>query len=148
MEETNWIALHWFELAQTVGIVASLLFAAYTTNKDEGARRIANSIAINDQYRNIWKEIYEYPNLARVLDKDADLKKEPISVQEERFVMMLILHLATVFRAIKHGEFVTLEGLQKDVQQFFSLPIPKAVWEKIKSLQDNNFVSFVEESKT
>jgi hypothetical protein len=148
MEETNWIALHWFELTQTVGIVCSLLFAAYTTTKDEGARRIANSIAINDQYRNIWKEIYEHPNLARVLDKNADLKKEPISVQEERFVVMLILHLATVFRAIKHGEFVTLEGLHKDVQQFFSLPIPKAVWGKIKSLQDKNFVSFVEESKT
>src|SRR4051812_12304414 len=109
MEETNWIALHWFELAQTVGIVGSLLFAAYTTRKDEGARRIANSIAITDQYRNIWKEIYEHPKLVRVLEKDTDVEKQPVSIEEERFVTMLILHLGTVFRATKHGEFVTLE---------------------------------------
>jgi hypothetical protein len=147
MEETNWIATHWFDLIQTVGIVGSLLFAAYTTHKDETARRIANSIAINDQYRNIWKEIYEHPTLARVLEKGTDLEQKPVSIEEERFVMTLILHLGTAFRAIKHGEFVPLEGLRKDVKHFFSLPIPKAVWEKIKPLQDNNFTSFVEESK-
>jgi len=147
MEETNWIAAHWFDLIQTVGIVGSLLFAAYTTHKDDAARKIANSIAINDQYRNIWKEIYEHPKLARVLEKNADLENEPVSIEEERFVMTLILHLGTAFRAMKHGEFVTLEGLKKDAQQFFSLPIPKVVWGKIKPFQDNNFASFVEESK-
>jgi hypothetical protein len=144
MEETNWIAAHWFDLIQTVGIVGSLLFAAYTTHKDERGRRIANSIAINEQYRKIWQTIYERPKLARVLDKDADLKKDPVSIEEERFVMTLILHLGTAFRAMKDGEFVTLEGLQKDVQQFFLLPIPKAVWEKLKPLQDENFVKFIE----
>jgi len=147
MEETNWIAAHWFDLIQTVGIVGSLLFAAYTTHKDERARGIANSIAINDQYREIWKEIYEYPKLARVLDKEADLANDPISFEEERFVMKLILHLGTAFRAFKSGEFVTLEGLQKDVQQFFSLPIPTAVWEKLKSFQDHNFAVFVDKCR-
>ena len=31
--------------------------------------------------------------------------------------MKLILHLGTAFRAMKHGEFVPLEGLKKDVEQ-------------------------------
>ena len=144
MEAANWFTAHWFDLIQSVGIIGSLLFAAYTTHKDECARRIANSIAMNDQYRQIWKEIYEHPKLARVLRRDADLAKEPVSIEEERFVTTLILNLGTAFRAMKYGEFVTLEGLQKDIQGFFSLPIPKVLWTKLKPLQDASFVAFAE----
>ena len=144
MGTTAWIVEHWFDLLQTVGIVGSLLLAAYTTRKDERARRIGNSIAINEQYRQIWKELYEHPKLARVLDKKVDLEKEPISAQEELFVTMLVLHLSTSFRAMKHGEFVKLEGLQRDVEDFFSLPIPRAVWKKMAKVQDRNFVGFIE----
>ena len=144
MEAANWITTHWFDLIQTVGIIGSLLFAAYTTHKDENARRISNSIAMNDQYRQIWKEIYEHPKLARVLEKNTDLEKDPVSIEEERFVTTLIWNLGTAFRAMKYGEFVTLEGLQKDIQGFFSLPIPQALWKKLKPLQDANFVEFAE----
>ena len=136
-----WISEHWFDLFQTVGIVASLLLAAYTTWKDGCARRIGNSIAINAQHRKIWKDIYEHPELARVLDMEADAKD--ISIGEELFITTLVAHLSTVFRAMKDGEFVKLEGLQNDVREFFRLPIPKAVWEKLKPFQDENFVSFV-----
>jgi hypothetical protein len=143
--EANWITGHWLDLVQSIGIVGGLLFSAYTTRKDERARRISNSIAINEQYRDIWKEMYDRPELSRVLSKDANVEQMPVSRQEELFVTTLILHLSTVYRAIKHGEFVKLEGLQKDVEAFFSLPIPQAVWRKIKPLQDRNFVRFIEE---
>lgn len=139
-----WITEHWFDLLQTLGIVGSLLLAAYATRKDERARRIGNSIAISEQYRQIWKELYDRPKLSRALDKDVDLEKKPISGQEELFVTMLISHLSTVFRAMKHGEFVKLEGLQNDVREFFALPIPKAVWEKLRPFQDANFAKFIE----
>lgn len=129
-------------MAQTVGIIASLLLAAYTSWKDERARRIGNSIEINDQHRSTWKDIYEHPELARVLDVDADPKD--ISTGEELFVMTLIANLSTVYRAVKHGEFVTLQGLQRDVREFFKLPIPKAVWDKIKPFQDAKFATFVD----
>lgn len=42
--------------------------------------------------------------------------------------------------------FVKLEGMQKDIKAFFSLPIPKAVWEQVKPFQDEDFVEFVENS--
>jgi len=101
-----WSAKNWLDLFQTVAIVGSLLLAAYAIRKDEWARRIANSIAITEQYRQIWKDSYEYPQLWRILNKEADLEEEPISSQEELFVTMLILHLSTVYRAMRHGEFV------------------------------------------
>lgn len=140
----DWIAGHWFDLLQTVGIIGSLLLAAYTAWKDDRARRIGNSIAINDQHRRIWKDIYEHPQLARVLEKDADVAETPVSLGEELFVTSIVAHLSTVFRAMKHGEFVKLEGLQNDVREFFALPIPKAVWEKLKPFQDANFAKFIE----
>ena len=78
-----------------------------------------------------------------MLAKDADVKKQPVSIQEELFVKTLVLHLGTVYRAIKHSEFVKLEGLRKDVSEFFGLPIPREVWQKIKSFQDKDFVEFI-----
>jgi len=123
------------------------VFTAHTIRKDERARKIGNLIAVNQQYSDIWREIYDRPELARVLGKDADLKKQPVSDQEQFFVKMLIQHLQTVHWAMKMGVFVRIQGLQKDVREFFALPIPKAVWENIKPFQDSNFVRFIEETR-
>jgi hypothetical protein len=139
----TWGAQLWIDLLQTVGIVGGLLFTAYATWKDERARRIGNSIAITEQYRQIWKELYDRAELSRVLAKDADVKKQPVSIQEELFVKTLVLHLGTVYRAMKHSEFVKLEGLRRDVREFFTLPIPREVWQRVKSFQDKDFVEFV-----
>jgi hypothetical protein len=145
MGASQWIGEHWFDLIQSVGIIASLLFSAYTTRKDERARRIGNLIAVNDEYRHIWREFYGQPRLSRVLKHDVDLNKEPISDEEWLFVKMLILHLDNVRRAIKARMFVKIEGLREDVRDLFALPIPKAVWEKIKPFQDKDFVAFIED---
>ena len=144
MAAYHWFSEHWFDLLQTVGIIGSLLIGAYAMWRDEQARKIANAIAINDQYRRVWQGIYDHPALARVLEKDADLIEQPTSIGEEMFVTTLIAHLNTVFRAMQSGEFVKLEGLRKDVQGFLKLPIPRFVWEKIKPLQEDKFVAFVE----
>ena len=47
---------------------------------------------------------------------------------------------------MRAGFFQKLRGLRKDVERFLSLPIPRAVWEKVKDLQEESFVQFVEES--
>jgi hypothetical protein len=82
--------------------------------------------------------------LARIEDKDVALDSKAVSFEEELFVTMPISHLSIVFRVWRLGEFVKLEGLKKDVREFFELPIPKAVWEKSKTFQDGKFVAFVE----
>lgn len=147
MEVSRWIGEHWFDLVQSVGIVASLLFSAYTTHKDERARRIGNVIAVNEEYQHIWRELYSQPKLARVLKQNVDLSKEPVSEEEWLFVKMLILHLDTVRRAMKARMFVKIEGLREDVRELFTLPIPKAVWKKIMPFQDQDFVAFVEDCR-
>jgi hypothetical protein len=144
MEVLAWFASHWLDLIQSIGIIAGLSFTAYTTTKDERARRISNAIAINGQYLQIWQELFQYPELGRVLKRDVLLSKEPISEQEELFVNMLILHLGTAYRAMRYDLFVTLDGLDQDIKEFFTLPIPKAVWRQVRAIQDRDFVAFVE----
>jgi hypothetical protein len=143
-----WIAQNWFESVQTGGVVGGLLLTAWTVRRDERAQQISNLIALNQRHNDIWSKLYEVPQLARVLDKDVDLRREPISDQELLFVKMLFLHLDTVRRTAQEGLFIRIHRLKNDVRAFMSLPIPKAVWENVKPFQDDDFVSFVEDSMT
>ncbi len=59
---------------------------------------------------------------------------------------MIIANTSLMYEAIK-GELVTRqEGFRKDIQSFFSLPIPKAVWTKTRLLQNQDFAAFIDSS--
>ncbi len=142
----EWLSLHCFDLVQTVGIVGGLLYTARIARKDQEARTITNLLTVNEQYSRIWRECYERPELGRVLQKDVDLEKQPMTNAEALFVKSLVLHLDVVRRTTDAGIFVEIEGLEKDIRGFFELPIPNAAWEAIRPFQDNDFVKFVEDS--
>ncbi|SRR5258706_353951 len=144
MEVFHWLGEHWFDSVQTFGIVGGLLLTTYTVRKDELARRISNLLSINGGSNSIWNQFYGRPQLSRVLKKEVDLNEHPVSEEEWVFVKTLLLHLDTVHRAIKAGMFIKINGLESDIRFFLSLPIPNAVWEKIKAFQDGDFVTFVE----
>ena len=131
----------WFDWVRLVDFARNL-----GSRKDERARKITNSIAISQQYKQIWGEDYDSLKHGRVLAKSVDLVQQPISTEEDVFVTMLILHLSMVFRAMRNGEFVKFEGLQRDVREFFALPIPKAVWRKVRPFQDRDFAQFIDNS--
>lgn len=144
--EVAWLAGHWFDLIESAGVVGGLLFTAHTIRKDERARKISNLIALNKQHGRIWQEFYLRPGLTRVLKTDVDLNQDPILEEELVFVKMLVLHLDSVRRAMSLGMFVKIQGLKKDIQEFFRYPIPKKVWQTMRSFQDRDFVAFVENS--
>jgi hypothetical protein len=139
-----WLLTHWVDLLQSIGIITGFIFTAYSVHKDSEARKITNLIAIADRHHAIWKQIYDSPSLHRVLERNVALETNPITADEQRFVTSLIIHLDTVHRAMKAKMFVNLEGLERDINDFFSLPIPRTIWEKVKLLQNEDFVRFVE----
>lgn len=147
MEGSRWVAENWFEILSAVGIVGGLFFTAVALRSDARTRRIANLLTITTNHREIWKELYGRPELARVLDPSADLSKKPINTQEQEFVKFVILHLSSVYYAMRDELLMKLEGVRRDAGLFFSLPIPQAVWEKIKYFQNDDFVAFVEECR-
>jgi hypothetical protein len=142
----QWIANKWFTLFQSAGIIGSLLLTAIALHDDTKSRRASNLIEIAKSHREIWSELYRQPELARITKADVDLKQSPVSIKEEVFVRGIILHLNSAYHAMRSGMLVQPEGLQKDVQQFFGKPIVKMVWERLKPLQDQELIRFVEES--
>jgi hypothetical protein len=95
-------------------------------------------------YREIWKEFFQWPELVRVIDPSADVIKEPVTPDEEFFVNMVVSHTSSVYEALKDELLTKQEGLRRDVGLFFALPIPKAVWQKTKPLQNLDFAAFID----
>jgi len=138
-----WIAQNWFELLQTVGIIGGLVFTAFSVSKDDKSRKIANLIAIKQQHREIWRELFDRPRLMRVLKPDVDLNTEDVTDEEALFVKLLFLHLASVHRANQAGMFVEIQALDKDIREFVALPIPRAIWNRLKPFLDKDFIELV-----
>ena|SRR6266404_5789917 len=139
-----WFWENWFVSLQSFGIIGSLLFTAAAFRTDAKARRISNLITITDHHREIWTQLLNRPGLSRVLKAVVDFRREPLTQEEELFVNLLILHLNAAYHALSGGMLVKPEQLQKDIRSFFSLPIPRAVWRKSRTFQDENFATFVE----
>jgi hypothetical protein len=143
----EWISQNWFNLLSAVGIIGGLWFTAVSLRSGTKTQRIANLLTITTNHREIWKEFIHNPELFRVLDPAANLAKEPVTRAEELFVNMVVLHISSVYYAMKDELLIKLEGLRRDIAQFLALPIARAIWEKIKILQNDDFVEFVEDCR-
>ena len=143
-----------FVFLQSIGIIGSLLltaagllFTGFALRSETKTRRVGNLLAITEGHRKLWTEFYHRPELRRVLDEHADLRQKEITREEEIFVNLAVLHLNSAFYAHKLGLVFKLEGLRRDISWFFSLPIPRTIWEKTKILQNDDFVAFVEKCR-
>ena len=144
MDFLSWTAAHWFELLQSAGIICGLLFTGFALRADKKVIGVQTLFTITEHHRDLWTQLYSRPDLSRLLLEQPDLKSRQITTDEERFINLLILHLFAVYRASLAGIYVTPENLRNEIGSFFILPIPQFVWNKIRSTQDSDFVSFVE----
>jgi hypothetical protein len=144
MPGMDWLASHWYEALEGIGIIAALVYHAHVMRWDEKSTRITNLLTLTREHRELWTELYRRPELARVLDAKADLKATPVMGNEALFVGLLVTHLSATYQAMRHGVSIEMEGLCADVRAFFMLPIPHALWPESKPLQNRDFVAFVE----
>ena len=143
----DWFSANWYSAVEAAGIIGGLIFTAVSFRTDTKARRIGNLLKLTEQQRDIWREFLHRPELSRVLDIAPDLESKPITQAEELFVNFLVLHLNSAYQAVRAGMFSSPEGMKADVREFFSCPIPKAIWKKMRPLQNRNFVAFVDSSQ-
>jgi Tfp pilus assembly major pilin PilA len=146
MEIGGWASQNWFNLFSAIGIIASLWIAIFSLRSDTKTRRVANLLTITRNHREIWKEFLNNPKLTRVRNAAVDMAKQPITDAEEMFVGLVIAHTNSVYYTMSDKLIVEYEGLRRDISQFFSLPVPKAVWRKSKPLQNQDFAAFIESS--
>lgn len=142
----GWLNGHGFDFLQTASIVVGLFATVQTIRADTKERKIDNLFALTSAHRELWMKLYDKPTLARILSDKVNLKKEPPSLEEELFVHLLILNLRASYKARLAGMEFDDDAVAADIRQFFTNPIPRAMWEKSKRYQDPAFVSFVEKS--
>jgi hypothetical protein len=144
MEIAGWLGTNVFNLLSAIGIIGGLWFTAISFRAEAKSRQVSNLLALTQNHQRIWQDFYHQPDLARVLEATAELKRQPLKRAEEEFVNLVIQHLNCVYQATKNGLLIKPEGLRREISEFFTLPIPKAVWDKIKILQNDDFAAFVE----
>jgi hypothetical protein len=140
----DWLGQNWLDFLQTAGIIGGLVFTAKTVRDDARERRITNLLFLTKNHREVWSNVLYRPDLERILDEAVDLKQRPLTTGEHLFVMLVIQHLHSAFKAMKDRLVIKPELVARDVGAFFALPIPNAVWKHVKGLQDDDFAAFVE----
>jgi hypothetical protein len=140
----GWFSHNSFDLISAVGVIASLCFTASSLRSETKTRRISNLLAVTANHREVWRIFLTNKELVRIRDATANPLTQPVTDAERIFVNLVIQHVNSVYRATNDQLFVKLEGLRRDIAQFFALPIPRDVWEKVKTTQNDDFVAFVE----
>ena len=141
---STWTAENWFNLVQSVGVIGSLLMAAGAANREAKAREIENILTLSEHHRELWQDVAKRPDLARVLRSDEAVLQSKITIAEEEFINLVTVHFQTGWRIAAAGGITSLGELALDAKAFFTLPLPRAVWEKTKNLRNKGFVQFVE----
>lgn len=140
-----WFEENWFSLIQTIGIVAGFLLAARSLALDRGIRKTEILIQLTESHREIWEGFLDDANLDQTLSPSRNLESKPVTFAEQRFVISIILHMALIHRAAKHGVFKHWSGLERDICEFLSLPVPAAVFSKQRPYQEPEFLAFVDQ---
>jgi hypothetical protein len=141
---SSWVVENWFNLFQTLGIMGSLWLAAVAAHHSAKARDSENLLKISEHHRELWHEARQRPDLQRIFLTDESVFSKAPSVAEDLFLNEVILHFQTSWRIARAGGIVTLRELRDDVRGFFSLPLPRAVWEKTRAFRNQRFVKFVD----
>ena len=141
-----WIDQNWFNLCQTVGIVGGLALSALAFRRDTRARILGDYLTLAAQHRELWSEAYRRPELARIFEAEVDLVANPMTLVEEEFLRLVIVHFNTGWIMARSGFAITLEVLALDARSFFDLPLPRLVWEVTRAERDPAFVHFLEAS--
>ena len=140
----SWVQGNWSSFVGAVGIIGSLLFTAAYFREDSKNRLVTNLLAIEDRHRAFWSEAQQRKDLKRIFSHEAAAVEQPLTSEEELFMRRVILYFATGWRLEKILNRGEMNLLFRDVSEFFSLPLPRAVWDKCKKFNNPQFVRFVE----
>ena len=120
------------------------MFTALSIRQATDARKAGDLLALTEQHRNLWNEVYSRPGLTRIYEEKIDLLASPVTVAEVRFLNEVIVHFHTGWQIACHGSLLTLQAMKADARTFFKLPLPYAVWQQTKETRDPKFVRFIE----
>lgn len=144
MEISHWFWEVWHGLLGDVGVIASVTIATIALFSDNKTSRVSNLLTLTQNHHELLKPLFRNADLSRVQDTEVDLEAKPLTEAETAYINVRIQHLFSAYRAMQDDLTIRPEGFEADIRDFFSLPLPKAVWDKIRPFQNRDFVAFVE----
>lgn len=144
MIDSHWWTTNWFDVLQTFAIVAGFFFTGFSFIHESRVRRVDTLIRVNERHSRAWSQLFEKPELKRVLDPRPDLNAQPISIEEQFFTRFLFFNLYAYYQAIRAGMLKRPRGLADDIRGFVRLPIPRQVWGELRPFFDDDFVRYVD----
>lgn len=133
-----------FQLIQSIGLIISFLLSFITFLVSIRMTKINNGLLIAQHHRELWLEYCRNDKFYRLFEEEVDLIKSPLSFQEKQFVNMIFLHMEESLSASKKRGAYKIEGLQYDILDMLTYPIPMIVWQEYTPYYDKLFVNFVE----
>ena len=138
-----WAEQNWFGLIQSIGILGSLLLAGAAFRREARARRVSDTLLLNEQHRELWTELHRRPDLGRIMQDEVNFVAEPMSLAEREFLNLVIEHYRTGFLLAHEGIGNRLEVIQRDAEVFFKKPLPSRYWKETEQERDPEFVEFI-----
>ena len=136
---------NWIELGSALAGLASMALALIGHFSSKQSDQADFSFSVDESYERVWSKHNGNPALARITEDSVDLKAQPITLEEERFVLLLLNHLTSTVKAIHLGKYEKPDGMEADVTSFFSKPIPNAVVRKFFTMQSKEIREMLRE---
>jgi len=146
-EFAAFVGANWFNVVQSAGIVASLLFAAITLRQESKSRKLTALLALEEQHRELWSELHRRPELARILEPAPDLVGQPVTSAEAEYLNTVFVHFCTGWRLAAEHRILSEDDLGRDIAEFLKNPIPAQVWTRTTGIRERRFVAFVEKAR-
>lgn len=138
---------NWFTVIQSVGIIASLLFAAVTLRQESKSKRMTALLVLQEQHRDLWSELHRRPELTRILEPAPDLVAKPVTAAEAEFLNTVFVHFCTGWRLATEHRILSPSDLERDIVTFLDIPIPLQVWLRTIGIREKRFLEFVEKAR-
>lgn len=142
----SWFQANWATFIGTIGAIIGACFtvAAFRQTAEKADRDEYAHLA--DQHQVLWKEAREREDLVRICQPQADLEAKPLTIVERLFLNEVFVYFETGWNLARRNTILEMETYTTDVQNFFSLPLPRAAWEQSEGGRNKKFVRFVEKA--
>ena len=133
-----------YSLLQTVGIIAAFILSLIAFFKSGKGVKINASQQIAQYHRELWLEFCRNEKLSRIFKKQTDtFDLILVTDQERQFINLVFIHMGESFSATRKRFTYKIDGLDDDIADFLSYPIPQKVWQENSPYYDKSFVEYV-----
>lgn len=139
----HWLSVNWFNIVQTIALLATLVIAASALRASGNATRGANLLNVTAANREIWQQIITNPALKRIL-RPTMATDDEVTNEERRFALQVFQHSGAAYSILQTGAMDALHGYRRDVHDTMELPVFQVVWKEYKKYQQKDYVDFIE----